>query len=117
MTTTDQVSVRQFLETLREILEAGGKFFVVPREKNTLSLLKLGLTFHNCRQELLSLTEFDYCSGPEVDPDAKGDVWIFGKEIDGRPVYIKVKAKKGSPGVVTCISFHEAEYTLKYVYR
>ena len=119
MVTTDRQSVAEFLDSLREVLGAGGKLIVVPREKNRESLLRLGLTFGNCRQELLTLTELNYCSGPDqdADPAKKGDVWVFGKEIDGCPVYIKVKVTKGWPGAVTCISFHEAEARLKFVYK
>lgn len=116
MTTTGKESIREFLEALKEILGSGGRFFVVPREKNKISLLALGLTYANCKQELLSLNELDYCSGPDVDPEAKGDVWVFGKEIEGRSVYIKVRVTK-EPPAVTCISFHEAEYRLKYIYK
>ena len=120
MATTDRGSVTSFLEDLRKVLQGGGKFYLVPRTKNRDSLLSMGLTIKNCRQEIFNLRVEDYCSGPDIDADPKyrGTVWTFGKEICDRKVYIKVKVTKSDAHqAVTCISFHEAEYPLRNVYR
>ena len=120
MVAADKEAVKRFLDDLRQILKAGGKFYLVPREKNRDALLRMGLTIKNCRQEVMSLKVEDYCSGPDsdLDPKFKGSVWTFGKEICERQVYIKVKVMKtGMHQAVTCISFHEAEYPLRNVYR
>ncbi|NMC64290.1 MAG: type II toxin-antitoxin system MqsR family toxin [SAR324 cluster bacterium] len=113
----DTESVLQLLERVREILRGGGKFYLIQRQKNRDSLLQLGLSVKSCRAEVMALSIEDYCSGPEDDPKGNGKVWIFGREINGTPVYIKLKISRFGAGSVTCISFHKAEFPLKYVYR
>ncbi|MGI6525375.1 MAG: hypothetical protein ACOX2O_08845 [Bdellovibrionota bacterium] len=116
----DKEAVKIFFDDLRQILKAGGKFYLIPREKNRDALLRMGFTIKNCRQEVMNLKVEDYCSEPDADLDLKfkGNVWTFGKKICERPVYIKVKVvKTGTHQAVICISFHEAEYPLRNVYR
>lgn len=120
MVTTNKEAVKRFLDNLRKVLSGGGKFYLIPREKNRDALLRMGLTIKNCRHEVMNLRIEDYCSGPDSDSDPKfkGTVWTFGKEIYNRQVYIKVKVvKTDMHQAVTCISFHEAEYPLRNVYR
>ena len=120
MVTTGRDAVTGFLEDLRKVLKANGKFYLVPREKNRDTLLQMGLTVKNCKHEVMNLRVEDYCSGPEPDADPKfqGLIWTFGKEICHRKVYIKIKVtKSATQQAVTCISFHEAEYPLRNVYR
>lgn len=120
MVTADKDEVKRFLDDLRKVLQDGGRFYLVNREKNRDSLLRMGLSIKNCRHEVMSLEVKDYCSGPDsdIDPKFKGTVWTFGKEISDRQVYIKVKLiKTGMHQAVVCISFHEAEFPLRNVYR
>lgn len=45
-------------------------------------------------------------------------IWIFGEDIDGMEVYMKIHViptKRETQCI--CISFHEAEYELIYPYR
>lgn len=119
---TDRESVESFLMEVKEVLRAGGKLFVIPREKNREFLLSLGLTYKNCRAEILKLEVEDYCSGPEPDDRDRQSVWIFGRKVLGKNVYIKLKLPKQA-GVetrkkkVVCLSFHEAQWALKFVYQ
>ena len=59
----------------------------------------------------------DYVQGPVVDELNKlGEMWVFGKDVKGREVYIKIML--GGEGCQTiCISFHIAEHTLKYPFK
>ena len=60
----------------------------------------------------------DYCKGPQPDKDRPGDIWVFGKEIAGSEVYIKLKiAQAGTHKIAKCISFHAAEYPLGCPYK
>jgi hypothetical protein len=53
--------------------------------------------------------------GPEPDKDKPGDIWIFGKEIEGKEVYIKLKiAIVGEVRIAKCISFHIANFPLSF---
>ena len=91
---------------------------MVPRRKNLASLAKLGLTKRNCKEEILSLSEADYCNGPKPDTDRLGEIWEFGKLIEGKEVYIKLKiAQVGNEMIAKCLSFHVAEYPLCFPFR
>ena len=80
-------------------------------------LLKYTLTdnIKNRKDEILSLSTTDYCSGPKPDKDMPGEIWEFGKRIGGKGVYIKLKiAQVGNNKIAKCISFHKAEFPLCY---
>lgn len=43
-------------------------------------------------------------------------MWVFGKDIDGKEIYVKVAM--GRPNTSTiCISFHLAEHPLRYPFK
>lgn len=45
-----------------------------------------------------------------------GDLWVFGKDVKGQEVYIKICY--GLPNRSTiCISFHVAEFPMNYPYK
>ena len=84
--------------------------------------MELGLTEAHLEEILLALSIRDYCSGPERDRDrdghSPGQVWDFGKRIQGRDVYIKLTAFSDSDrDYAKCISFHFAEHPLAYPHR
>ena len=45
-----------------------------------------------------------------------GDMWVFGKDIKGREVYIKIMLG-GNNCQTICISFHIAEHPLSYKFK
>jgi len=57
----------------------------------------------------------DYCEGPLPDETQPGEVWVFGKHIEGTEVYIKLKLTNTE--APKCLSFHPAERTLHYPFR
>lgn len=106
--------VAQFLKQFKQIAEANG-IYVVPRRKNKLDLISLGITEKIREAIILSLTPDNYCKGPEADRDQPGDLWFFGKTENGDEIYIKLKivAAKGTY-IAKCLSFHRAERKLVY---
>ena len=45
-------------------------------------------------------------------------MWIFGKSIENKPIYIKIKlASFGPLNIVRVISFHFAKDVLKYPFK
>mgnify|MGYP000149152536 FL=1 len=76
------------------------------------------MTKANLEEILLGLSVTDYCQGPEPDRDRPGNLWIFGRDIEGHEVYIKLKvAQAGDRQVAKCISFHIARHPLEYPHR
>ncbi|MDH5363893.1 MAG: toxin [Dehalococcoidia bacterium] len=91
--------------------------FSTLREKNVNTLTELEMTLEDVKKEILSLSVLDYCSGPTKDPEIKGDLWIFGKIIRGKEVYIKLKLSGDQHGrMVRVLSFHIAGKPLTYYF-
>lgn len=112
-----QIKIALFLKDLKRIVE-GNRLHFVDRREHRDSLLKLGITKKGCNEEILSLSVSDYCSGPEKDKDRPGEVWVFGKTIAAKEVYIKLKIYGGKvEKKAKCISFHIAEHPLHYPYK
>ena len=64
-----------------------------------------------------SLQTEDYIEGPVVDKlNMLGDMWVFGKDVKGREVYIKIMLS-GHCMQTICISFHLAEHPLTYQFK
>ena len=113
----DRKAVSQFLREMREKLRVFDVAFR-PRDKNTATLLELEMAPWHRNKVLLALTEEDCFSGPNPDLHQPGrpPFFEFGTKLQGREIYIKMSL--GIPGKqVDCMSFHFAEYPLRYPLR
>jgi len=111
-------SIRGFLKEFKKIAVTGRGLDIIPRRHTMEALAELGMTKKNLKEEILNLSVEDYCEGPEPDKDRGGDVWVFGKQIGGREIYIKLKiAQVGAEKIAKCLSFHPASYPLCFPYR
>jgi hypothetical protein len=86
------------------------------RQKNIDTISELGLSLQDVENEILSLSVDDFCEGPLKDRLVPGDLWVFGKTIQGKEIYIKLKLS-GGDHCVTVLSFHTAEAPLKYLFK
>lgn len=113
--------VRDFLYSIKEtianpVVEPG--WVLVKRQENMECMAQLGFKYQDIKEVLLSLSVEDYCEGPCRDRDQKGEVWIFGKEIENKSVYIKLKlASLDKLKTVRVISFHFSEYPLEPLFK
>ena len=107
--------VKQFLLDFKQVATINGVDFV-PRKGNVLTLSYLGITKKNAEEILLGLSVADCCKGPLPDKDKPGELWEFGKDIDGQEVYIKLKVVK-ELNIAKCISFHIPKYPLMYPFK
>ncbi|MCE5254192.1 MAG: hypothetical protein LLG45_08325 [Actinomycetia bacterium] len=96
---------------------AANQFVLTHRRKNLATLATLGLDLGDAKERVMGLTPEDYVEGPDPDDKRPGDeVWVFGLEIGGQEVYVKV-CVLSEPLLCTCISFHLADRPLKYPLR
>lgn len=110
--------VAAFLKEFKMLVTKNKGFYVVNRLEHMNALAELGITEQNRKNEILSLSNENYCSGPEPDRDQTGEVWKFGTEINGHEVHIKLKiAEIGKEKIAKCISFHKAKHSQKYPLR
>lgn len=109
--------VQKFLAQFHEKMKVFGILYRDDRGKNQSAIEELELvpSFRNVVIE--NLVAEDYVHGPVVDELNKlGEMWVFGKDVKGREVYIKIML--GGVGCQTiCISFHLAEYPLVYPFK
>lgn len=84
-------------------------------------MVTLGYTEKQVVKEIETLSLINFAEGPLKDKDLPGTVWIFGKWINEREIYIKLKISQfDDPGnkvaTLTCLSFHFSEKPLAYPY-
>ena len=109
--------VKTFLEQFNIKTEVFGIFFRDDRPKNRAALVQLELSHLQRELVVKSLQAQDYVEGPVVDELNKmGEMWVFGKDVKGREVYIKITLGNEN-GQTICISFHIAENPLKYPFK
>lgn len=108
------IDVSDFLKRFKGESALSGIDFV-PRKGYLDALAQLGITIPDAENTLLGLSATDYVSGPESDHNGSpGEIWVFGTMIHRRQIYIKVKLDTGR---AACLSFHEAQYPLRFPLR
>ncbi|MEX0684739.1 MAG: hypothetical protein WD267_07625 [Balneolales bacterium] len=114
---TEKKEVRAFLKEFKEKMKIWDVLFRDDRGKNTQALSDLELIPIQRKKILEELRIENYSDGPNEEVLYGGsDMWIFGKEVKGTEVYIKITV--GSKGKsVICISFHLAEHIMSYPFK
>ena len=109
--------VQKFLNQFHEKMKIFGIIYRDDRGKNQKTLEELEIVPSYRRVVIENLVVEDYVQGPVVDELNKlGEMWVFGKDVKGREVYIKIMI--GGVGCQTiCISFHIAEHPLVYPFK
>lgn len=108
--------VKQFLLDFKQAATSSSGIDLVPRKVNMETRSYLGITMKNLEEILLGLSVVDYCKGPLLDRDKPGELWEFGKEVNGEEVYIKLKVVK-ELNLAKCISFHIAKHPMRYPFK
>lgn len=109
-----RTEVEDFLHQFFPKLDVFG-IIVLNREKNQEALRLLNLT-EMARKEVIKTIEVDDYVETIRDAMSYGDMWVFGKDMDGTELYIKISL--GQPNSRTiCISFHKAEHPINYAFK
>ena len=109
--------VKAFLNQFNIKAQIFGIQFRNDRKKNREALLLLDIS--PIQRELIvkNLQVQDYVEGPVIDVlNKEGEMWVFGKDVKGREVYIKITLGYEN-GQTICISFHIAEHPLTYPFK
>ena len=120
MSTEKIHEVASFLQNVKLIIQDGrsdnARFTLAKiREKNLQTLAELEFDLSDVADVIMSLSTTDYCEGPLKDSQIKGDLWVFGKVVKGREVYIKLKVIGDNRfQQVAILSFHQPERKIKY---
>lgn len=114
---SDTNLVDDFLTEFKVKLKIWNVVFLSNRQKNTQTLAELEISVNEAIDVLANLSVTDYSEGPVTDQMLSGaDMWVFGRDVKGHEIYIKVTLGRVSSPVI-CISFHFAEYPMKYPFK
>lgn len=114
---TNSGEIQQFLNDFHLKMGIWGIVFRDDRGKNTQSLLDLEITKAERNRILTALKISDYSEGPNEDTlNNAADMWVFGKTIKGKEIYIKITMGICNSQVI-CISFHVASHQMNYPCR
>lgn len=106
--------IESFLEEFKTKANVFGIVYVDTKPNNIDTLAELEITPDDRDNYVKSLKPENYCKGPLAnDYPNQNDVWVFGKIIKYREIYIKIYIGKMNLPCV-CISFHTAKYRLTY---
>lgn len=106
--------VEAFLRDFKTKMGIWGIVYLDNRPKNVQTLLTLDITPARRTTILKELEVKDYSKGPVAETLHGGAaMWVFGKTINQREVYIKITMGMYGEKVI-CISFHLAERAMEY---
>lgn len=112
-------AVQQFIDDFNVKLDIWDLLVRTDRTntKNMETILDLEFSITQVKQELKKLKVDEYSEGPLSDTLYHiSDMWVFGKIIRNREVYIKVQL--GHPQSQTiCISFHYPTRPMSYPFK
>ncbi len=109
-----EAEIASFLKDFKEKMKFWDVLFRDDRGKNAQALIDLELRPIDRKNTLETLEIIDYSEGPIKENLYGGaDMWVFGKTIKKREVYIKITMGAMGSSVI-CISFHLAQYKMNY---
>lgn len=115
---SNKAQATRFLAGFHAKMKVFDILYLDDRGKNSQTLALLEISPMSRRKVLEDLGPEDYSQGPLAESDYGGgaEMWVFGKEVKRQEIYIKITM--GFPGAaVICISFHVAEYPMKYPFK
>lgn len=109
-----EAAVTSFLKDFKDKMKFWDVLFRDDRGKNAQALVDLELRPIDRKTILEALATKDYSEGPLEEKLYGGsDMWVFGKTIKKKEVYIKITMGAIGIGVI-CISFHLAQHKMNY---
>ena len=122
--------VGTFINELRELVnnerfDIDSDFIFINSSKNEedyqystcFTLLDLEYDAYDVLDRLLELKVEEY-SESVLDKDNNDPLWlhVFGKEINNRLIYIKLKIRSSGNKQIVCVSFHNAKNNMSFPY-
>ena len=125
---SDKKDVKKFLEELKAIIndvsfDSDDDLIIIKSSKDEVqystryTLFDLDYDTVDVVDRLKELTVSDYSETLiDKDDDKPPLLFVFGKDINNRQVYIKLKIKGENNRRILCLSFHYAKHKMKFPY-
>lgn len=126
---SEKKAVKSFLKELQELLNSekfdiGADLIIIKSDKDemkystnyTMADLDYDVTDIVARFKELTVSEYSETLVDNAD-DKPPLLFVFGKDINGRLVYIKLKIKGETTRKILCLSFHYAKYSMDFPYK
>lgn len=125
---SDKKDVKKFLDDLKAIIndvsfDSNDDLIIIKSSKDEVqystryTLLDLGYDTVDVVDRLKELAVSDYSETLiDKDDDKPPLLFVFGKDINNRQVYIKLKIKGENNRRILCLSFHYAKHKMKFPY-
>lgn len=125
---SDKKDVKNFLDDLKTIIndvsfDSNDDLIIIKSSKDEVqystryTLLDLDYDTVDVVDRLKELTVSDYSETLiDKDDDKPPLLFVFGKDINNRQVYIKLKIKGENNRRILCLSFHYAKHKMKFPY-
>ena len=126
---SQKTAVKAFLEDLKEVLgdedfDIDKNLLIIRSRKDEIeystnyTLIDLEYDSFDVVERLKELTVAEYSETLiDKDDDKPPLLFVFGKDINAKLVYIKLKIKGETDKKVLCLSFHYAKYDMKFPYK
>ena len=126
---SQKTAVKAFLEDLKEVLgdedfDIDKNLLIIRSRKDEIeystnyTLVDLEYDSFDVVERLKELTVAEYSETLiDKDDDKPPLLFVFGKDINAKLVYIKLKIKGETEKKVLCLSFHYAKYDMKFPYK
>ena len=125
---SDKKAIKAFLKELNEILmdknfNIDDNLLIIKSNKNEMeystnyTMMDLEYDSSDVVDRLKELTISEYSETlMDKDDDKPPLLFVFGKEINNKLVYIKLKIKGEAKKRVLCLSFHYAKHNMEFPY-
>lgn len=126
---SQKTAVKAFLEDLKEVLgdedfDIDKNLLIIRSRKDEIeystnyTLVDLEYDSFDVVERLKELTVAEYSETLiDKDDDKPPLLFVFGKDINAKLVYIKLKIKGETDKKVLCLSFHYEKYDMKFPYK
>lgn len=121
--TSNRKAVNQFLTQLKDVIDDPNfsieeNLFLIGRPENKATLIDLDYDSDDVVKILSELNIENYSETLfDEDNDNPPLLFVFGKEICEKEIYIKIKVRMNPETKIVCVSFHWAQHTMLYPYK
>lgn len=107
--------VKNFLNSMNVKIDIYGMVFA-ERQRCQETMRMLGINEIVAKEIVKSLEATDFSKYFDDASQWGCDLWAFGKDVDGKEIYIKIGLGRPNRSTV-CVSFHKPDHPIQYQFK